>query len=1124
MLINATHAEEIRVALVDGQTLYDIDIETPGYEQKKSNVYKALITRIEPSLEAVFVNYGGDRHGFLPFKEISRAYFNPDAVDDKGRTVIKSALKEGQELIVQVEKEERGNKGAALTTFVSLAGRYLVLMPNNPRAGGVSRRIEGDDRAEIKAALSELIVPEGMGLIVRTAGVGRESAELQSDLNYLQQVWDAILKKSHTRKAPFLIYQESDLIIRALRDYMRNDIGEVLIDEPAMFQQALDFINLVSPDAASKIKLYQDRTPLFTRYQVESQIESAYERTVTLPSGGELVFDATEALTSVDINSGRSTKGADIEDTAYNTNLEAAEEIARQLRLRDLGGLVVIDFIDMGQPKHQREVENRLRDALKMDRARVQLGRISRFGLLEMSRQRLSASLEEAVQHVCPRCMGQGHIRSVESLALSILRLMIDEAMKDQTGRVIAQLPVDVATYLLNEKRDQLRVIEQDHRVELLLIPNINLETPHFRIDRQRRAELSESPVNSRGLIEPLTAVMPDLERAPRRAPAPQNLPVAEPKPAAQPIAARTAPIATAAQPAVETAQGPLGLLKRVIGQLFGGAAKPAEAPATPVKPPAPSRQERADVTSPRSISTRDGTAKERAPAEPNAARTSQPRPARSAESRNAAPRTAVKSAEPEARQDENARGEASNDSVKTEGSNSRRRRSRSKKTTDGQSNTANTLADNTATPLGDTEAMGFEQPAHASNAAPTRSREPRSADSPVRPLAALEQAMVEQQLQAPVANRQTLPLDVAVKKDPTEALLPNAALSLLASDLVVPFVAEVNVATPLEAPSSVALPTAADPLLASIALNAEPLPPLSEPLAQGAIESFERSTLDAPVPSAAYASEPANDSASEPSVALASDLPVLSSFAPQAPVLIASDAPTLPSEAAKDTATDTATDTAKEIATDTAKDTVRESTSETASVEQIAPIDSVVEPTQALPVPRETPPEPQAEPIELVIETPQITPLQSEQVIEAAPGVALADFEPEAAAVMTIEATGLADKQELAPLDVPLDSPLDVPAPSFAPSPVDAAPSVRPPADIPQDDASPVQLWLTGADERIQEQAPQEHAHQEDAPQEVVAGGEVDPIIMTDEDQRDGLRHPQDKPHQDLPHQDKLS
>ena len=468
MLINATHAEEIRVALVDGQTLYDIDIESAGHEQKKSNVYKALITRIEPSLEAVFVNYGAERHGFLPFKEISRSYFDPAAVDDKGRPIIKDALKEGQELIVQVEKEERGNKGAALTTFVSLAGRYLVLMPNNPRAGGVSRRIEGDDRADIKAVLAELDVPEGMGLIVRTAGVGRETAELQSDLNYLQQVWDAILKKSETRKGPFLIYQESDLIIRALRDYMRNDIGEVLIDEPKTFEQAQEFIRLVSPHAIDKLKIYQDRTPLFTRYQIESQIESAYDRTVTLPSGGELVFDVCEALTAVDINSGRSTKGQDIEDTAFNTNLEAAEEIARQLRLRDLGGLVVIDFIDMSQPKHQREVENRLRDSMKMDRARVQLGRISRFGLMEMSRQRLSASLEEAVQHVCPRCHGQGHIRSADSLALSILRIMTDEAMKDQTARVVAQVPVEIATYLLNEKREQIRQIEQDHRVELL--------------------------------------------------------------------------------------------------------------------------------------------------------------------------------------------------------------------------------------------------------------------------------------------------------------------------------------------------------------------------------------------------------------------------------------------------------------------------------------------------------------------------------------------------------------------------------------------------------------------------------------------------------------------------------
>ncbi|MDD3576206.1 MAG: Rne/Rng family ribonuclease, partial [Halothiobacillus sp.] len=589
MLINATQAEEIRVALVDGQTLYDIDIETPGHEQKKSNIYKALITRIEPSLEAVFVNYGADRHGFLPFKEIARSYFDSEAVDDKGRPVIKSALKEGQEIIVQVEKEERGNKGAALTTFVSLAGRYLVLMPNNPRAGGVSRRIEGDDRAEIKAALSELTVPEGMGLIVRTAGVGREPAELQSDLDYLQQVWVAILKKSESRKAPFLIYQESDLIIRALRDYMRNDIGEVLIDEPNMYQQALDFVNLVSPDSVDKIHLYQDRTPLFTRYQIESQIESAYERTVTLPSGGELVFDVAEALTAVDINSGRSTKGQDIEDTAFNTNLEAADEIARQLRLRDLGGLVVIDFIDMGQPKHQREVENRLRDALKMDRARVQLGRISRFGLLEMSRQRLSSSLEESAQHVCPRCMGQGHIRSVESLSLSILRLVIDESMKDQTGRVVAQVPVDVGTYLLNEKREQLREIELNHQVELLIIPNINLETPHFKIERVRRPDLAEAPASSRALIEPLAVALPELERAPRRpiAPIEPIRPAAQPAP--QPKAAASAPVAATVPAATTNAANTsaLGLLKRVIGQIFGGGEKQAEPEVAATQAPA---------------------------------------------------------------------------------------------------------------------------------------------------------------------------------------------------------------------------------------------------------------------------------------------------------------------------------------------------------------------------------------------------------------------------------------------------------------------------------------------------------------------------------------------------------
>lgn len=783
MLINATQAEEIRVALVDGQTLYDIDIETPGHEQKKSNVYKALITRIEPSLEAVFVNYGSDRHGFLPFKEIARSYFDSEAVDEKGRPIIKSALKEGQEIIVQVEKEERGNKGAALTTFVSLAGRYLVLMPNNPRAGGVSRRIEGDDRAEIKAVLSELVVPEGMGLIVRTAGVGREVAELQADLDYLQQVWGAILKKSESRKAPFLIYQESNLIIRALRDYMRNDIGEVLIDEPDMHQQALDFMNLVSPDSVEKIRLYQDRTPLFTRYQIESQIESAYERNVTLPSGGELVFDVAEALTAVDINSGRSTKGQDIEDTAFNTNLEAAEEIARQLRLRDLGGLVVIDFIDMGQPKHQREVENRLRDALKVDRARVQLGRISRFGLLEMSRQRLSASLEESAQHVCPRCMGQGHIRSVESLALSILRLMIDESMKDQTGRVVTQVPVDVGTYLLNEKREQLREIELNHQVELLIIPNINLETPHFKIDRVRRSELSEAPTNSRALIEPLAVALPELERAPRR-------PVAPVSPAAQPAPAPAAPATASARPTVKapvaSAASPnagnnsaLGLLKRVIGQLFGGAEKPTEADRPAAQP----------QTKPTKKSSAGRS--QRAQDENRAA------PAR-------ARRGATPANETDATRSQTPHRDEGKTEGKSEGSGNRRRRSRSKKPVDGQKEATAAVSKNQpAKSSADTNGVKpdksteqnasktSEKTAEKTSAKNTpRQREPRSSDAVVRPIAAHEQSLIEQQLKAPVASPSALPLNVSVKHDPAAKLAPNAALALLADDQVVPALA----------------------------------------------------------------------------------------------------------------------------------------------------------------------------------------------------------------------------------------------------------------------------------------------------------------------------------------------
>ena len=502
MLINATQQEELRVALVDGQKLYDLDIETPAREQKKSNVYKGRVTRVEPGLEAAFVDYGADRHGFLPFKEITRNYFDPQSIADGNRPNIREAIKEGQDLVVQVEKEERGNKGAALTTFISLAGRYLVLMPNNPRAGGVSRRIEGDDRQEIREVMSSLDIPDGMGLIVRTAGVGRSQEELQWDLDYLLHLWQAIETASSQKKAPFLIYQESNIIIRALRDYLRADIGEILVDNPTVHRQAQDFMQQVMPHNQNKLKLYQDNVPLFTRYQIESQIETAYLREVSLPSGGGIVIDYTEALVSVDINSARATRGVDIEETALTTNLEAADEIARQLRLRDLGGLIVIDFIDMNIARNQREVETRLREALKMDRARVQVGRISRFGLLEMSRQRLSPSLDEASHMICPRCNGQGTIRNIDSLALSVLRLIQEEAMKDKTGRVVVQLPVKVATFLLNEKREAIRAIEQRHRVSVMLVPNESLETPHFKLNRLRVDELSEAQLLSYTLAE----------------------------------------------------------------------------------------------------------------------------------------------------------------------------------------------------------------------------------------------------------------------------------------------------------------------------------------------------------------------------------------------------------------------------------------------------------------------------------------------------------------------------------------------------------------------------------------------------------------------------------------------
>ena len=491
MLFNATQAEELRVAIVDGQKLIDLDIETPGKEQRKSNIYKGVITRIEPSLEAAFVEYGADRHGFLPFKEVARAYFKRGV--DVARARIQDALEEGSELIVQVDKDERGNKGAALTTFISLAGRYLVLMPNNPRGGGVSRRVEGEDRNELRDVIDQLPVPEGMSVIGRTAAIGRAAEELNWDLAYLLQLWRAVEGAAQQQTGAFLIYQESSLVIRAIRDYFHQDIGEILIDTESIYEQARQFMGHVMPQNISRIKLYRDDVPLFSRFQIEHQIETAYSRSINLPSGGAVVFDHTEALVSIDVNSARATRGADIEETAFRTNMEAAEEIARQLRLRDLGGLIVIDFIDMENGRNQRDVENQLRDSLRYDRARVQMGKISRFGLMELSRQRLRPSLGETAHNPCPRCHGTGHIRGTESTALHILRIIQEEAMKENTGAINAQVPVDVATFLLNEKRVDLQLIEARHRVSLMLIPNVRLETPKYTVTRMRHDDLNKT-------------------------------------------------------------------------------------------------------------------------------------------------------------------------------------------------------------------------------------------------------------------------------------------------------------------------------------------------------------------------------------------------------------------------------------------------------------------------------------------------------------------------------------------------------------------------------------------------------------------------------------------------------
>ena len=583
MLINATQQEELRVALVDGQKLYDLDIESGAREQKKANIYKGKITRVEPSLEAAFVDFGSERHGFLPLKEISREYFtgNPGS----GRPSIRDVIKEGQEVIVQVDKEERGNKGAALTTLISLAGRYLVLMPNNPRAGGISRRIEGEERTQLREALAQLDIPSEMGVIVRTAGLGRDAADLQWDLDYLLKVWNKIKNATQNRPAPFLIYQESNVTIRAIRDYLRQDIGEVLVDSPAVHREALEFISQVMPQYQNRVKLYQDEVPLFNRFQIESQIESAFQREVKLPSGGSIVIDPTEALVSIDINSARATRGGDIEETARNTNLEAAEEIARQLRLRDIGGLIVIDFIDMSANKNQRDVENKMREALQMDRARVQLGRISRFGLLEMSRQRLRPSLGETSGIVCPRCNGQGTIRDIHSLALSILRLVEEEALKERTSEIRATVPVAVGTFMLNEKRDMISRIEKRSNTRVLVIPNPHMDTPHFEVQRLRDDHVGESPATS---LEISKEIQPEaqeylqdkeLQKAPKAAVS--NITHNQPAPARKPASA----------PKAEQQESGGGLLKAIaktFGSLFS-------APEEEQKPEPKAKQQRQD-------------------------------------------------------------------------------------------------------------------------------------------------------------------------------------------------------------------------------------------------------------------------------------------------------------------------------------------------------------------------------------------------------------------------------------------------------------------------------------------------------------------------------------------------
>lgn len=637
MLINAAQPEEVRVALVDGQKLFNLDFENYSHEQKKGNIYKARITRVEPSLEAAFVDFGSERHGFLPLKEISREYFRSKSGEANVKMNIAELISEGQEILVQVDKEERGSKGAALTTFISLAGRYMVLMPNNPRAGGISRRIEGEDRDQLRAALASLDIPKGMGVIVRTAGVGRGEEEMRWDLDYLQQLWEAISAAGKSRRAPSLLYQENSVILRTIRDNLRRDVGELLIDNKEAFEEAQSFITQVMPHYAERIKLYEDPIPLFNRYQIESQIEMAFQRTVKLPSGGSLVIDPTEALVSIDINSARATKGADIEETALNTNLEAAVEIARQLRLRDMGGLVVIDFIDMNNTKNQRAVENKMNAALEADRARVQTGRISRFGLMEMSRQRLRPSLEELTTEVCPRCTGQGRIRDMKSLALTVLRVVEEECMKERNAVVRTQVPLQVASYLLNEKRLDVAAIERRTGSNVVIVPNVNLETPHYSLERIRNEVIEKEGLTAsfeHTVTEQPEPDLPSMEMpvATREQPAVARMQPRTPTPAAtaqstqstqqnnaapqsspqQNTAASESP--KRAQQSARQATAPIaatssskGWLTRKLDTLFGGELGTTETPAQAAPQQSTARANTSDAKVPRNRNPRRG-------------------------------------------------------------------------------------------------------------------------------------------------------------------------------------------------------------------------------------------------------------------------------------------------------------------------------------------------------------------------------------------------------------------------------------------------------------------------------------------------------------------------------------